>query len=73
MEEKGLNILAVRSYLFCVGFDLLGGILRKLELTFLNGFFSSGCKLLKASVDESMLVEDAFVSTRRRAPCASCG
>ncbi|KAK7397497.1 hypothetical protein VNO78_18672 [Psophocarpus tetragonolobus] len=34
-----LETVNTKSYLFCVGFDLLGGILRKLESTCLERFF----------------------------------
>lgn len=36
--------LGIRSYLFCMGLDLLGGIFRKMESTRLSCSFSSGGK-----------------------------
>lgn len=54
---KSLKTVGTKSYLFCVGLEVLGGILLKLESTFLNGLFSATGKSLKAPEVEAM--EDA--------------
>lgn len=54
MVER-LENAGVRSYLFCVGLDLLGGILRKLESTCLKGSFLSAGIHLRACEDEATL------------------
>ena len=54
MVEKVLKLFVLVSYLFCVGFELLGGILLKLEPIFLNGFLFA-CKSLEACEVEALL------------------
>ena len=55
MVEKVLKLFVLVSYLFCMGLELLGGILLKLEPTFLNGFFLSTCEPLKVCEVEALL------------------
>lgn len=53
MVER-LETVDARSYLFCVGLEVLGGIFLKLESTCLNGFFSATGISLKACEVEAM-------------------
>ncbi|KAG6780608.1 hypothetical protein POTOM_013474 [Populus tomentosa] len=53
MVEKVLKLFVLGSYLFCMGLELLGGILLKLETIFLNGFLFA-CKSLKACEVEAL-------------------
>lgn len=46
-----------KSYLFCEGFDLLGGILRKLESTCLERFFLWACKSIRAWREDEVLLD----------------
>ncbi|KAG8380221.1 hypothetical protein BUALT_Bualt07G0170800 [Buddleja alternifolia] len=69
-----LKKLDVEGYLFCVGFDLLGGTLLTLDFSFLYGFVSFSCKPLRDCEDDDMLVLDdrVFAIRMRRIACASC-
>jgi hypothetical protein len=67
MVDKVLKLFALSSHLFCMGLGVLGGILLKLEPTFLNGFFLSTCEPLKVCEVEALLgteVEDGGASGR---------
>lgn len=48
-----LETFGGRNYLFCMGFELDGGILRKHESSCLSGFFLPPCKSLRAWEDDS--------------------
>jgi hypothetical protein len=67
MVDEVLKLFALSSHLFCMGLGMLGGILLKLEPTFLNGFFLSTCEPLKLCEVEALLgteVEDGSASGR---------
>ncbi|KAL3610440.1 hypothetical protein D5086_001460 [Populus alba] len=67
MVDMVLKLFALSSHLFCMGFEVLGGILLKLEPTFLNGFFLSTCEPLKVREVEALPgteVEDGGASGR---------
>lgn len=58
-EEKACNFSGIKSYLFCVGFDLLGGTLLKLDFSFLYGFFSFSCNFSKDCEGSSVVEVDS--------------
>ncbi|KAL0319497.1 UNVERIFIED_CONTAM: hypothetical protein Sangu_2105900 [Sesamum angustifolium] len=68
-----LELFGVRSYLFWVGFDLLGGTLLKLDFSFLYGLCSFTCKPLKDCEDGTIFVAGVRTFARRsRVACAPC-
>lgn len=58
-----------KCYLFCVGFDLLGGTLLKLEFSFLYGFLSFTCRPLN---DWAFEMDARFCAKRNLVACALC-
>ena len=50
---KRLETVGGRNYLFCVGFEVDGGIFRKLESSWLSGIFLFPCKSLRAWEDDT--------------------
>ena len=50
---KRLETVGGRNYLFCVGFEVDGGIFRKLESSCLSGIFLFPCKSLRAWEDDT--------------------
>lgn len=66
------NLLVVESYetagivvyLFCVGFEVLGGIFRKLEPASLKGLLLFACKSLRDSEDDEARFVGADFSGR---------
>lgn len=61
MVDKVLKLFALSSHLFCMGLGVLGGILLKLEPTFLNGFLST-CEPLKVCEVEALLGTEVELS-----------
>lgn len=63
--------MVFRSYLFCVGLDLVGGICRTLEsAAFLNGFCCFSCRPFKACEEEAVVVVLLGVLFWRRRPAS---
>jgi len=67
--KKVLKLFVLVSYLFCLGFELLGGILLKLEPIFLNGFLFA-CKSLKACEVEALLDTEVVDGGAKERPSA---
>lgn len=69
---KRVQTVGTRSYLFCVGFEVLGGILLKLGSSCLDGFFLPSCKSLKACEVEALVdaEEEGGRASGRPSTCA---
>jgi hypothetical protein len=67
--KKVLKLFVLVSYLFCLGFELLGGILLKLEPIFLNGFLFA-CKSLEACEVEALLDTEVVDGGAKERPSA---
>lgn len=69
MVEQVLKLFVLVSYLFCMGLELLGGILLKLETIFLNGFLFA-CKSLKACEVEALFDTEVVDGGAKERPSA---